>query len=255
MTTKVSRAGERVIRKERLVCMPNWCRNELRVNPNNWWGGEPEIEVFLDAIRETTDNFKDRVDLWFARERKNNEPRYESCDLARHKFDFNRIIPYPSEFKDRDYAARFLSREEFEVLYPPEKGNKFTSDGYNSGGYEWCLANWGTKWNASTPVWVKEHNTLHFDTARGPAFEIISAIHKHFPNLTFDYEYYERGMAFMGGCTYSSEADWDVDMVPMGKEHEIEMAMKKDGKPPEFKWEAGQAYNYWTQKYDGFKGG
>lgn len=243
--------------------MPNWCRNELRINPYDLTCPDIEIEEFLDTIRESIENYKNRVNVWMA-ENKNKKYYERPAPPMRRLFDFNTIVPYPEELRKRDENYATLSREEFEAIYPTNSDDGFAGklkkdspslDGFNNGGYHWCVQNWGTKWPASKPVWVKEHSTLYFATAWGPAFPIISALHKRFPKLTFNYEYYERGMGFMGGCEYVPETWWDTDMIPMGKEHEIEMAMKKGEDPPEYKWEAGQAYNFWEQKYQGCKGG
>lgn len=244
--------------------MPNWCRNELRVNPSNWACPDVEIEEFLDAIRETIESYKKRVSVWMEQDKKNKKYPDRSQPTARGLFDFNNFIPYPEDLSQRDDDYVALSAEEFKAKYPTNTDKGFAGkygkdgqplDGFNNGGYQWCIQNWGTKWGACEPVWVKEHNTLYFNTAWGPAFPIISAIHKRFPRLSLNYEYYERGCAFMGGCEYVPEAWWDVDMIPMGREHEIEMASKKGEDPPEYKWEAGQAYNFWEQKYQGYKGG
>lgn len=49
--------------------------------------------------------------------------------------DFNELKPYPLRFKLRD-------------MWLEEKFNWHIKDGFNSGGYQWCVNNWGTKWNA-----------------------------------------------------------------------------------------------------------
>ena len=54
-------------------------------------------------------------------------------------FDFNKIAPYPEEYAELDRKA-----EE----YRKETGKMDIQDGFNSGGYFWCINNWGTKWKA-----------------------------------------------------------------------------------------------------------
>lgn len=234
--------------------LPNWCRNELHVRPKDFLCPEPELEVFREALRETIDNYAKRLKEAMKSDDIHKTRYYWGIDKhPRGLFDFKNFIPYPQEYAERDFDASTLTREEFEAKY-----GKGAKDGYSSGGHEWCIKNWGTKWSASTSVWVDEHRTLHFDTPWGPAFPIISEIHKRFPEMNFYYEYYESGMGFMGGCEFITERDWNLDRelyVPMGKEHEIEKAMKETGKSPEFEWEAGRAYNFWESDYKGFKGG
>ena len=48
----------------------------------------------------------------------------------------NKFIPYPDEYLIMDKIAA-----EKRV-----KGDYMAKDGFNSGGYQWCLQNWGTKW-------------------------------------------------------------------------------------------------------------
>lgn len=93
--------------------------------------------------------------------------------------DFNKIIPMPSAYSSDD------------------------------GWYEWCIENWGTKWNA---YWfgekleekIKKGNktklkvTLTFSTAWSPPTPVIEALITHFPACEFDLKYYECGCAFKG---------------------------------------------------------
>ena len=50
--------------------------------------------------------------------------------------DFNIFIPYPENWRKLDKAAEKARK----------KGEYNVRDGYNNGGYQWCIANWGTKW-------------------------------------------------------------------------------------------------------------
>lgn len=99
--------------------------------------------------------------------------------------DMNQFVPYPKEFADKDKAAA---------------GNPSTKDGYNSGGYNWCCVNWGTKWNFGD-VELKVTNSSHrytFDTAWSPPLPIIFAMSELYPHLLFTLKYYEQGMGFSG---------------------------------------------------------
>src|SRR5882762_2500780 len=84
-------------------------------------------------------------DLWVAGDSKDIKKLLEhikgNCEEAEILFDFNKLIPYPQKFRDVDKAA---AKEQDESKRPP--------DGFNSGGYQWCIENWGTMWN---PYWVE----------------------------------------------------------------------------------------------------
>ena len=58
------------------------------------------------------------------------------------------LIPYPKEYAELDKIADkwqkdFTESEDKELFL---KENAQPKDGFNSGGYEWCIDNWGTKW-------------------------------------------------------------------------------------------------------------
>jgi hypothetical protein len=77
-------------------------------------------------------------------------------------------------------------------------------EGYNSGGYEWCINNWGTKW-AESSIEMSGENfgdtgqiTYQFDSAWNPPLEGYDKISQMFPELTFIHFWDEPGMAFCG---------------------------------------------------------
>ena len=118
--------------------MPNWAENELTIMG-------PDVRRVLEAIRaESTDDEEARV------------------------IDFDRIIPYPQQFKDldqraRDYGERLRAianndperQDKLNALaaeYGVEPGATHVKDGFNCGGYEWRCEHWMTKWNAVHPI-------------------------------------------------------------------------------------------------------
>jgi len=77
-------------------------------------------------------------------------------------------------------------------------------EGYNSGGYEWAINNWGTKW-AESSVEMSGENfgdtgqiTYSFDSPWNPPLEGYNKISEMFPELTFIHYWDEPGMAFCG---------------------------------------------------------
>ena len=114
--------------------MPNWAENELTISG-------PDVQKVLNAIRSEA-----------------------SADEDARVLDFDRIIPYPKQYRELDlraheYQQKFFAidkddperqskLETLAVEYGVEPGTPWLKDGFNSGGYEWCCENYGTKWNA-----------------------------------------------------------------------------------------------------------
>lgn len=114
-------------------------------------------------------------------------------------FDFNRFIPYPERFARLDRAA-----EAWEKL-PPETRGRRPRDGYNPRGYQWCVLNWGTKWNAcrvrvgAPECWGDDASVeINFETAWSPPKPVIERAATLFPDLSFDLRYFESGMRIHG---------------------------------------------------------
>lgn len=118
--------------------MPNWTENELTITG-------PDVQKVLNAIRS------------------------ESCaDEDARILDFDRIIPYPKQYKELDLRAHDYQQKSFAIdkddperqnkldalaaEYGVEPGTPWLKDGFNCGGYEWCCENWATKWNATRAV-------------------------------------------------------------------------------------------------------
>lgn len=157
--------------------MPNHCSNDLRI---------PRlIREFIDfarAKRKTHD---------IMGEEKEFEERL-SCD---------RFVPYPQRFKDQDEKACEATREMQKLPKKERDFRRIPKDGFNSGGYEWYIDNWGTKWgcyNESEWKLYKRSALIRFDSAWSPPKPVISAMAKRFPRLRFTLRYYERGMGFKG---------------------------------------------------------
>ena len=131
-------------------------------------------------------------------------------------FDFDRLIPYPSGWRQEDDARQKWDDEfyaiprdnlEAQKQYIAEHG-KQPDDAYNTKhGFEWCCLTWGTKWNAYD-IEVESHTVseliINFHTAWKPPLPIIDLLAAMFPNIeSMTFEYYESGMSFCGSIRYS----------------------------------------------------
>lgn len=184
--------------------MPNWCENDL----------------YVDGPVADVEKFKQHVGMF------NADPT----------FDFGTVIPYPDNFKQMDAECPSWQEEDRTAKLEAYKAKWGTDkDGYNSGGYEWCIHNWGTKWSAGD-VSVYDHpkrgECIAFNTAWSPPIPIIAKLNELFPTLTFVLEYFECGAAFCGGATFYSQEEC------------------KD-----YGYEFGEAQGVWSGEYAGPRGG
>lgn len=98
-----------------------------------------------------------------------------------HPFDFNVLIPYPQEYKVLDDARHEAEKQ------PGAKWNELPKDGYNAGGYDWCIKHWGTKWNAYDIGFG--YDDICFCTAWNTPLPIWAELSKRFPELYLEVEY------------------------------------------------------------------
>lgn len=193
-------------------------------------------------------------DLYIRGERANVDALLLHIGMYKPKpeFDFNTLIPYPDPFKAMDddresipdlvgvyrdnpeYPAMLAARNEAIDAYTAKWATP--DDGYNSGGHEWCIKHWGTKWNAYD-VARRDYDgsvCITFQTAWSPPVPIIVELAKRFPTVTLSLEFFEHGMAFAGGFTCQCEDD------------------HYDDEP----WKPGKMTDVWeTKEYRGHRGG
>lgn len=152
--------------------MPNWCECDLTVS-----GPTGRVEEVLEFSKGE--------------------------DSA---FDFNRFIPYPEEFEKMDEAAEAWEREN--LSKPGIDWCDRPKSGFASGGYDWCVRHWGTKWTAHwvtndpPQVWkvAAGYTTvaIQFETAWSPPLPVIQKAAELFPELELDLRYFECGVQVNG---------------------------------------------------------
>lgn len=142
--------------------MPNHCYCELRIK-----GNPQRIENFFQSVKGVEKLIDEAL-----------------------------ILPYPKKYQDQDDKAKAHN----EKVYKTGKG-KPIKDGYNSGGYEWCVENWGTKWGMydfSEVKFFQQSAVVRFFTAWSPPLPLILKMGEMFPRLQFTLRYYEGGAGFKG---------------------------------------------------------
>jgi hypothetical protein len=116
---------------------------------------------------------------------------FKAVKTDQYLIDADRIIPYPAEFKALDDLAKAERA----------KGNWKVTDGYNSGGYDWCINNWGTKWGMYDFSPIRESKRgvkVSCQSAWSPPLPLILEASKQFPKLRFKVNYFEGGVGFKG---------------------------------------------------------
>ena len=146
--------------------MPNWCSNEVSIIAENEEGTEELKQFIKDCFTE--------------------EEEGDEKPLV----DFEKVIPYPDSAPPKYPQA--INIEE-QMKHPFSKW-------YNDFGYDWCIENWGTKWNACEQVNVlgEEEIDLDFQTAWSPPQGIYKKIQTRLPNCSISWFYREDGMQLSG---------------------------------------------------------
>ena len=144
--------------------MPNWCECSLTIK-----GEAKELKRFKNFAKE-----------------------------GRRILSFNRFVPYPEDFRRRDEEAIEINKK---IAEGNLSAGLRIKDGFNSGGYEWCIANWGIKWDTDDNVSVEHDDKsliYQFDTAWSPPIPVVREMSIKFPLFTFALKYHEPGMQFKG---------------------------------------------------------
>ena len=120
----------------------------------------------------------------------------------------HRFIPYPEEYQGGPKCEKCgYEAPTTELFATCPTCNTGCKDGYNRGGYDWCIEHWGTKWGlydveATDAGFEDGHIGYTFLTAWSPPVPVIQAMSERFPSLRFSLDYFEGGAGFMGSQEY-----------------------------------------------------
>lgn len=207
--------------------MPNWVCNHLIIR------GEKALDVFHSLLVENKDN-----DFGYDFDFNKIKPMPEELNVVAGTVtercaklyvnammnDCDAYLKYSKLFTEafgRDFYLTEAEQAESmaEVLrykdYPDEKllfSNKAEAyaygkralDNYAKYGakdwYDWCVKNWGTKWNAcDTQVNDYGKPEVYFNTAWGSIPELLCALSEQNPGCEFEYEYADEDVGFHTG--------------------------------------------------------
>lgn len=176
--------------------MPNHCESDLWVS-----GDREKLEEFREFARGPGSVPSE------------NLSRAEEAPLSAHKF-----IPMPKLF--RETRLRCVGCGRFNNSYKCSNCGGTASNGYNRGGYNWCVANWGTKWGMYEVEllddldFLKDELFYSFRSAWAPPAPVIIAMAERFPELRFRMLSYEMGAAYQSALVLESGEvveEWTAD--------------------------------------------
>jgi hypothetical protein len=162
--------------------MPNHVTNKLVIT-----GSDEQINDFVSKVNVKTE------------------------DGGNDGFDFNSLIPTPAELKDTTAPSDVVPDDQYASLVAegtPLYGKISQSRADHlmktygvTDWYDWCVANWGTKWGAyDVTDWnvFKNEAFVTFNTAWSPPTEFLINASKLYPNLQFKNTFCDEGGSFLG---------------------------------------------------------
>jgi hypothetical protein len=118
-------------------------------------------------------------------------------------FDFDKVIPMPTELQIESMNADPSTKEGRELKKKQDKNlEKYGSKDW----YDWCVSNWGTKWNSYDSS-VQE-DCVSFNTAWAPPIPVIIELAEK-TGKTWTLLYSEPGMDFCGELTADKTGWYD----------------------------------------------
>ena len=200
--------------------MPNWCTNSLHIS-----GDEAQRRDFIERITTTDEEGRKEYRIL-----PNLFPTPEELQITS---TFVTAEPNPKwlewvadgTWSQADYDERVARDAD---IYAKQQAN-LAKYGHKDW-YDWCVANWGTKWGDCDTELLDDSNTIDitFQSAWSPPVDAIIHISTLFPDLVFSMSWYEEGMDFYGGMAVKNgehrlnegeitklpdykEVDWDSD--------------------------------------------
>lgn len=148
--------------------MPNWCDNHITVS-----GDDESLDALWEIIK----------------------PDGEDAHA-----DLTKAFPCPQPL--RDTMAGFMGEDNPEYATWMEKRESNISTYGSADWYDWCNANWGTKWSPNFDYSDPSEGdlVLNGDSAWSPPIELLKNVSGLFPTLTFRIRYHELGCDFVGAA-------------------------------------------------------
>ena len=198
-------------RNQKQYTMPNWCENRLEVS-----GDTKELKQFLAmGITEEPMRYSKTGETELVWRMSNYLPTPEPLSRT---ISPARDCEWVNEWDVNHAKSRKEKGEDVEIPELIECANgteekrqalikEYGADNW----YDWCHANWGTKWDCSSEEMGfdtdnESYITINFNSAWSPPINWLGRVIKMFPNLNFKLVFMETGNWF-AGCAYSEDGE------------------------------------------------
>jgi len=160
------------------IIMPNWCYNNLTIDGTTKGG-----KILAEAFR----------------------PKYPMDDGTLDANPFQDLMPIPEDLRIVSgwFGDGTDKQNEMQKLYEANK-EKYGFENW----YHWCIANWGTKWDATVQDFDDNNINdirVYFETAWSPPLDFLSWFCEQHPDTVFTLNYDEEGCSFEGETTHNPE--------------------------------------------------
>jgi hypothetical protein len=98
--------------------------------------------------------------------------------------------------------------------------------------YDWCIKNWGTKWN-SYDTWKSEENGFQFSTAWSAPHPVIEALARKYPDVFITHEWADEDIGHNCGMREYENGECTYEYEPPTRKDAIEYATRVWGDSPQ----------------------
>lgn len=192
--------------------MPNWVKNIVRTSEETmtkikekyFTNGVLDFNKIIPMPKtlELTEGSITEAAIFYSFTKKDERERKEIVELLKNKDEtfyknyWDKLKHYYDlgHFKDIEQKARTYIPEdiakELNIKTLEELGDTYIKNIKDYGSttwYDWCVENWGTKWDASRCK--SDQNTIIFETAWATPEPIFEKLSEEFPNDVIQVEY------------------------------------------------------------------
>jgi hypothetical protein len=128
----------------------------------------------------------------------------------------NRVILRNDDISKIDALEAEMSKKNADGHFMAEPFNHLRPNPAGEWQYDWCVANWGTKWEASIIDWERSDTneiTIYFESAWSPPTVLYEYLFEE--GWDVDAVYHESGMGFVGQFIEGYDEYFEYDLTDL----------------------------------------